>query len=100
MNGRARYLAVVTALNNADPQNYWKILREYHVKGWYQTYLLTDHWQAVRERTLRRDRYRCRKCGARTRLEVHHVNYDRIGKENPTDLLTLCYKCHRKEHDK
>jgi hypothetical protein len=27
--------------------------------------------------------------------QVHHVTYDRLGDEAPTDLLAVCAKCHR-----
>jgi hypothetical protein len=44
----------------------------------------------LRDRILKRDRYRCRGCGARSRLVVHHR--DRRNEEEL--LLTLCIGCH------
>ena len=38
---------------------------------------------------------KCEECGGRTSLEVHHLNYDRLGCELPGDLKILCYRCHR-----
>lgn len=39
----------------------------------------------------------CENCGAEERLEAHHWHgYD---KEHWLDVIWLCYKCHRKEHD-
>lgn len=99
MNRKARSIALITALKHSDPQEYWKVLRNYRVQGWYKVYLATDHWKAVRERTMRRDKYRCQRCGSRKSLEVHHLNYDRVGKERLGDLVTLCYRCHRREHE-
>ena len=48
----------------------------------------------LRERVLVRDRFRCRGCGKRSALVVHHRD-DR----NRTDLLvTLCIRCHIRIH--
>src|ERR1700730_826732 len=48
----------------------------------------------LRDRILKRDRYRCRGCGARSRLVVHHR--DRRNEEEL--LLTLCIGCHTRVH--
>src|SRR5713101_4407690 len=44
----------------------------------------------LRERVLERDRFRCRGCGKRSALVVHHRD-----RRNRADLLiTLCIRCH------
>jgi len=48
----------------------------------------------IRERVLERDRYRCRACGTRSRLVVHH----RDGRNEPDLLITLCIRCHTRIH--
>jgi hypothetical protein len=48
----------------------------------------------LRDRILKRDRYRRRGCGARSRLVVHHR--DRRNEEEL--LLTLCIGCHMRVH--
>jgi hypothetical protein len=48
----------------------------------------------LREKVLERDRYRCRACGARGRLVVHH----RDGSNAPELLVTLCIRCHTRIH--
>jgi hypothetical protein len=48
----------------------------------------------LRDSILKRDRYRCRGCGARSRLVVHHR--DRRNEEEL--LLTLCIGCHMRVH--
>jgi len=48
----------------------------------------------MRERVLERDRLRCRACGARSRLVVHH----RDGSNEPDGLVTLCIRCHTRIH--
>ena len=43
--------------------------------------------------------YRCEQCGARDRLDVHHLTYDRFGgDERMSDLRVLCRPCHNKAH--
>ncbi len=48
----------------------------------------------MREQVLERDRLRCRACGARSRLVVHH----RDGSNEPDGLVTLCIRCHTRIH--
>ena len=48
----------------------------------------------LRERVLVRDRFRCRGCGKRSALVVHHRD-----RRNRTNLLvTLCIRCHVRIH--
>jgi hypothetical protein len=48
----------------------------------------------LRERVLERDRFRCRGCGRRSELVVHHRD-----RHNQADLLvTLCIRCHIRIH--
>jgi hypothetical protein len=48
----------------------------------------------LRDRVLKRDGFRCRGCGARSRLLVHHRD-----KRNEEELLlTLCIGCHMRVH--
>jgi hypothetical protein len=48
----------------------------------------------LRDRVLKRDEYRCRGCGARSRLLVHH----RDSRNEEELLLTLCIGCHMRVH--
>jgi hypothetical protein len=48
----------------------------------------------LRERVLERDRFRCRGCGKRSALVVHHR--DRHNRANL--LVTLCSRCHIRIH--
>ena len=62
--------------------------------------LKRKEWQAVRHGVLERDGWRCQHCGARKRLEVHHVKRVADHPEhafNPDACLTLCAPCHTKE---
>jgi hypothetical protein len=51
-------------------------------------------FRGMRERVLERDRLRCRACGARSHLVVHH----RDGSNEPDGLVTLCIRCHTRIH--
>lgn len=54
-------------------------------------------WRALRLEALRRDGFQCRDCGARGRLEVHHVKPVRThpGLAYELDnLRCLCRACH------
>ena len=66
----------------------------------YYDYLMSVEWQKKRTERLRIDNFECQKCGRPMDLQVHHLNYDRIGNENVyTDLITLCKYCHKKIED-
>lgn len=57
----------------------------------------TAYWQRQRRRAKDRDGWRCRRCGAAGRLEVHHLDPD--GGDELENLVTLCRTCHIAEHD-
>ena len=47
-----------------------------------------------------RDGFRCRSCGTRDHLEVHHIRQRKDGGSNsPDNLVTLCHGCHRAWHE-
>lgn len=57
----------------------------------------TRRWQSLRAAILERDGYRCKKCGARGRLEVDHVKPVRTHPAlafDPQNLQALCPSCH------
>jgi len=66
----------------------------------YLDYLESPEWYAKRAEVLERDRNRCTECNAEFNLHVHHKTYKRLCNESLDDLITLCYVCHMKLHDK
>ncbi len=44
-----------------------------------------------------RDGHKCVKCKSEKNLDVHHKHYNH-DKLSLNDLITLCRKCHKKEH--
>lgn len=64
----------------------------------YDAYMQSDEWKSIREARLKKDNYRCHLCGGTDNLVVHHLTYDRLGREKLSDLITLCSACHEKQH--
>jgi HNH endonuclease len=69
----------------------------------YNRYLNSRDWQRTRKAALKRDRYRCRRCGTggspRNPLQANHLSYDVYNANGRTplaDLETLCRRCHQK----
>lgn len=61
-------------------------------------YLKSDAWKRKRYLVLKRDNWRCVKCGARA-TQVHHEKYARnIGKEPIKWLVSICEPCHDSFH--
>lgn len=67
----------------------------------YRRQLRDRRWYQRRMEIMRRDDFRCRRCGATGRLNVHHrwYVYGRQPWQYPDRcLVTLCEKCHRHVH--
>lgn len=64
----------------------------------YQEYLQSNHWQMTRLRKLAKAGHRCESCRETTHLEVHHLTYKTLGKENESELIVLCSTCHEYTH--
>jgi len=64
----------------------------------YETYINhSELWQEKRRKRLDIDKYECRICGDKERLQVHHKppSYKKIPNESvEDDLTTLCEDCH------
>lgn len=63
--------------------------------GSYTRYLLGEHWLAF-SRSVRQKRCFC--CGVGRDLQVHHITYDRLGRERASDVVTVCGGCHSSIH--
>lgn len=69
----------------------------------YQKGEMYGHYN-VRQYVLWRDGYACQCCGAHAgkkkevRLHVHHLESRKTGGDAPSNLITLCDKCHEKFH--
>ncbi|MGA0615564.1 HNH endonuclease [Paracoccus sp. KR1-242] len=56
----------------------------------------TERWKRLRKEILRRDNYRCVKCGSAGMLECDHIKpvRDGGGEYDPANLQMLCKPCH------
>ena len=53
-------------------------------------------WKETRMLTLKRDNYKCRRCGKEENLHVHHIISRRNhGNDMIENLITLCPSCHK-----
>jgi len=77
-----------------------KFLKDKFRKWEYKQYLKSDKWKRKRYAVLQRDGFRCVRCGSKNNLQVHHKTYRNIFNEPLSDLITLCKKCHKKQHGK
>lgn len=67
----------------------------------YKKELKNKRWNELRLIVMKRDEFKCKLCGSKHNLNVHHIKY-KDGKkawEYPiTSLITLCEECHKKVH--
>lgn len=66
----------------------------------YIAYLSSPEWRAFRRRALEEAGHRCSwtSCNVGVKLHVHHVTYERLGRERLSDVLVLCDYHHMVEH--
>ena len=63
----------------------------------YNRYINSDEWKVKSSMRKSLDGNRCRNCGSKHGLEVHHKTYSGLGNEDvKDDLVTLCSDCHKK----
>jgi transposase-like protein len=62
-------------------------------------YLKSPSWGILKVLVKNRDRFKCKVCGSTHQLDVHHITYDRLGKEELPDLVLLCRVHHQQIHD-
>ena len=57
----------------------------------------SEEWIVLREKALKRDRYRCRECRIKTATQVHHIIPiwdDPTKAVDLKNLMSVCYTCH------
>ena len=61
--------------------------------------LPTEEYKALCRQVLDRDQWKCRKCGYRQNLHVHHIIFrSEMGEDVTWNLITLCSECHETVH--
>ena len=61
-------------------------------------YMQTPQWQRIRQKVMKRCGGICEGCGDRPATQVHHLTYERLGREMLFDLVGLCRSCHESIH--
>jgi hypothetical protein len=74
--------------------------RDARWQAWYSAYLLTPEWRARRAKVLKRAGGVCEGCLGRPATQVHHLTYERVGREMLFDLVAICDDCHGAIHEK
>ena len=65
----------------------------------YAVYLESDAWRQFKQRYRESQMPQfCLACHAGN-YGLHHINYDRLGFERLTDVVPLCWKCHKRLHE-
>lgn len=67
--------------------------RQHWTKEAYQVYLTQPHWQEIRKKMYSRYN-RCQMCKSKDKLNIHHLTYRRLGREQDEDLIVVCEYCH------
>lgn len=95
---RQRQIQHYTELRRAEQEerDHAKIQR----RAFYESYLRTPEWRAVRQRVLTRSRGMCEGCGERKAAQVHHLTYEHLGNEFLFELVAVCMECHGRIHER
>jgi phage terminase large subunit GpA-like protein len=66
--------------------------------GYWRSYASRDnlHYKIVKRKRMELANWQCEHCGAKDKLSIHHVTYERIFNETLEDVRILCRKCHTK----
>ena len=69
-------------------------------KAAYRLYLKSNEWYSLRREALKRDSYRCTRCGYIGELQVHHTSYNGVLDMSFTvdQLESICKECHIDVH--
>lgn len=67
----------------------------------YKDYILSEQWSIIKIDLIAIRGSKCERCGCvrpANKLHIHHLTYERLGNEEPSDLEILCPLCHMHEH--
>ena len=62
--------------------------------------LSDSEYKTLCKSILQRDNWKCRSCGMRSALNVHHIQFrSQQGPDKSWNLITLCQACHSGVHE-
>lgn len=61
-------------------------------------YLKSDHWKTKRTEILLKRGQKCELCGAKSKLDIHHLTYKKLFAEPLSHMRVLCRTCHDAVH--
>jgi 5-methylcytosine-specific restriction endonuclease McrA len=64
----------------------------------YEAHIKSKKWRAFCAEIRKSRGDACEKCRGTKELHVHHLTYERLGDELPSDVQLLCRACHEKVH--
>lgn len=79
-----------------NKKNDWKDYEWQQKQALYKQYLLSDKWAEKRSKMMDIAGYACEVCKSTNNLQVHHLTYDHLYNEKPSDLVVVCGKHHKK----
>ena len=66
----------------------------------YASYISSHAWKKKAREMREKANFKCQLCACTDKpLNVHHNNYERLGRERDDDLIVLCEPCHHKFHN-
>lgn len=69
------------------------------VPDWdYEIYLKSEEWANRRRAYFHKHGTKCCVCNKEHSVQLHHLNYIRLGYEKDSDLICLCAECHNLLH--
>lgn len=66
----------------------------------YHDYLKSPEWRLLKSEIVKERGSACQLCLKKVGLELHHMSYKRLGKEDKRDVLLVCRSCHSYIHKK
>lgn len=68
-------------------------------KSYNQYISKSENWKSFRQSIIDTRGRKCEKCGeTKGAIDCHHLTYERLFNEIPSDVMLLCRSCHKKEH--
>lgn len=75
-----------------------KKVRKVGKKSDYHAYIKSSEWFKKRKKYIEKVGKFCEVCKTKKGINLHHMTYERLGKEYDEDMLFVCKVCHHQIH--